>query len=231
MRAILFDLDGTLLDIDIVSFIDTYFQALSGLLAEIFTTEQVDNVILAIGEATESMMLPHPGRTNESVFYERFEETTGMDLREHEAALKDFYEERFGQLGADLGPMPGAIEAVAAAREAGLLVAVATNPIFPARAIEHRLAWAGLDASDMDLVTSFEMMQACKPHPDYFRQTAELLGVGPMDCLMVGDDPILDMTAADVGMATYFVGDDTATRSTYQGSLSELPALLQRIEA
>lgn len=229
MRAVLFDLDGTLLDIDLTSFLDSYFDALTETLGSLVTSDDVGAAMQAIGDSTNAMMRPHPGQTNEDVFYHEFESSTGLELRDHSEVFERFYEERFPALGDDYGPRPGAVESVEAARECGLKVAIATNPIFPRRAIEHRLNWAGLCAADMDLVTSFEIMGACKPLPTYFRQTAEMLDVDPSDCLMVGDDPALDMPAADVGMSTYFVGAKSARSSTYEGTLEDLPALLRRL--
>ena len=229
VRAVLFDLDGTLLDIDLSSFLDRYFNALTETLGSLIVKDDVGAAMQAISDSTNAMMRPHPGRTNEDVFYGEFKLSTGLELRDHSQVFERFYEERFPALGDGYGPRPGAVESVEAARECGLKIAIATNPIFPRRAIEHRLSWAGLCAADMALVTSFEIMGACKPLPTYFRQTAEMLDVDPSDCLMVGDDLALDMPAADVGMLTYFVGDGSPTSSTYVGTLEDLPALLQRL--
>lgn len=229
MQAVLFDLDGTLLDIDLTSFLGRYFDALAQTLENMVPSEGVEAAMSAMGEATSAMMRPHPGQTNEDVFYDEFEALAGLDLRDHSDVFERFYEERFPALGKDYGPRLGAIESIEAARECGLKVAIATNPIFPRRAIEHRLGWAGLRATDMDLVTSFEIMYACKPLTAYFKQTAEMLDVDPSQCLMVGDDPALDMPAADIGMSTYFVGAGSLTSPTYEGALEDLPALLRRL--
>jgi FMN phosphatase YigB (HAD superfamily) len=78
-------------------------------------------------------------------------------------------------------------------------------------------------------VTTYEHMEACKPDPAYFRQTARLLGVAPADCMMVGDDRSLDMPAADIGMATYYVGCDPDAVADYRGDLDALAELLPRL--
>jgi HAD superfamily hydrolase (TIGR01549 family) len=118
---------------------------------------------------------------------------------------------------------------VVAARNLGLRVAVATNPIFPRIAVDHRIAWAGLDGIDFDLVTTYEHMRACKPQADYFVQVADELDVDPAECLMVGDDPRLDMPAADVGMRTFYVGSGNRVAADYRGTLTDLAALLPRL--
>jgi FMN phosphatase YigB (HAD superfamily) len=118
---------------------------------------------------------------------------------------------------------------VTTALELGLAVGIATNPIFPRIAVEHRLSWAGLGDLEFGVVTAYEEMYACKPHPDYYRQTATMLGVSPTECLMVGDDRALDMPAADVGMRTFYVGDDPDAPADLRGDLEGLAELLPRL--
>lgn len=226
MRGILFDLDGTLLDIDLGTFLDRYFTALSEVSAGRFP--DVD-LVAGIAESTGAMMLPHPGVTNRDAFYADFLAQTGIDMEEHWPVFERFYSEGFPALGDGASPAPGARRAVETAMQLGFRVAIATNPIFPRQAVRHRLAWAGLGDIDFPLVTTYELMHATKPLPAYFRETAELLGVDPTACLMVGDDPVLDLAAADVGMRTFYVGGDRSVLADYRGSLEDLAELLPRL--
>ena len=232
MRAVLFDLDGTLLDIDIDAFIRRYFARLGPVVARVagdgFSPEQAIDVVM---RSTQAMMQPHPGKTNQVAFDEAFVRLTGADLGLAYEEFTRFYDTVFPTLGKGLGPVAGAVEAVECSLALGLRVAIATNPIFPEVAIRQRMAWAGVSGLDIPLVTTFELMHACKPSPDYFLETASLLGVAPADCLMVGDDPQLDLPASNVGMSTYAVGIDRPTDATYAGSLLDLPALLRRLAA
>jgi len=66
--------------------------------------------------------------------------------------------------------------------------------------VELRLRWAGLSDLPWDLVTHSEIMHTCKPHAAYFSEAATQLGVEPHACLMVGDDPLQDGPARQVGM-------------------------------
>ena len=63
IRAVLFDLDGTLLDIDLDSFLGDYFGALGPVLAKI-TGLPARSALGALRHATNAMFEPHPGRTN-----------------------------------------------------------------------------------------------------------------------------------------------------------------------
>ena len=126
-------------------------------------------------------------------------------------------------------PQDGAREAVQTALELGLKVAIATNPIFPRSAIFERMRWAGIDDLPVHLVTTYEDMHAAKPNLAYFLETAERLGVSPAEALMVGDDRVLDMVAADVGMKTFYVGCGSAPGTDFSGTLNDLVALLPRL--
>lgn len=229
MRGVLFDLDGTLLDIDLDTFLARYFGALGPVVADVIGTHDHRAALDAVMGATQAMMTSHPGMTNQQVFDVRFAEMTGADIRTSFQVLDDFYAKVFPALGEGMGPNEGAREAVAAARDLGLKVAVATNPIFPAVAVRERLRWAGLGDVAFDVVTTYENMHACKPDPDYFHETAELIGAAAEDCVMVGDDPSLDMPAAATGMFTFYVGDSGQPHGTARGSLLDFAELLPHL--
>lgn len=229
MRAVLFDLDGTLLDLDLEDFLGRYFVALEvasePLAAEVGQAALMQGLKTAVG----MMMQPHQGRTNRHVFFEGMRSLTGVDLERNWGVYERFYAEVFPSLQGSAKPAAGGREAVQSALDLGLQVAIATNPIFPREAILTRLSWAGLADLPLPVITTYEVMEATKPLAGYFRQTAELLGVHPADCLMVGDDRRLDLPAADVGMRTYYVGAESDATCHMRGTLHELAALLPRI--
>jgi FMN phosphatase YigB (HAD superfamily) len=226
LRGVLFDLDGTLLDLDLDAFLRRYFRALGAVTQAHFEGVDIMSSILA---STAAMQRLHPGRTNRDVFDDDFKDRTGIDLATSWGVFEDFYRDVFPTLGDGYGPMPGARAAVEHAMSLGLKVAVATQPIFPRAAIDHRLAWAGLADLTFDAVTTYEIMTACKPHEAYFVETARMIGCAPSDCLLVGDDPGLDLPAACTGMATCYVGGDDHGSADFRATLLELPALVERL--
>jgi FMN phosphatase YigB (HAD superfamily) len=232
ISAVLFDLDGTLLDIDLEPFLRDYFGLLGPAIAGLLGSEATAaDALAAVIAGTEAMYEHHEGRTNVEVFNEIFFDTTGVDLTDGEVAdhITRFYLDEFPTLKGTHGPRPGALEAVEAARSIGAKVVLATNPIFPLAAIAERARWAGLTPEDFDLVTSYERMEACKPSPAYYRHIAAAVDVSPAECIMIGDDPVLDLAAADVGMRTFYVGPAMPVVSDWSGSLEDLAELLPRL--
>lgn len=225
MRGVLFDLDGTLLDVEVNDFLSRYFRALDKTISPQFPGVDLVPSVLA---ATDAMHRPHHGLTNRQVFDRDFLERTGVDIEQHWAVFESFYRIVFPTLGKGYGPVKGAREAVEAVRAMGWRAAVATQPIFPVAAIRQRLKWAGLDDVEFDAITSYETMQACKPAPEYFAQTCGLIGCAPSDCVMVGDDAGTDMPAASIGLTTYYVGSGTA-KADACGTLADFPAWLERL--
>ena len=232
LRGVLFDLDGTLLDIDLPPFLREYFSALGPVVARVIGDGSgVAPGLDALMLSTDEMGRAHPALTNRESFNARFAAETGADLDADDAraALDRFYAEVFPHLRGASGPVRGARKAVETALGLGLRVAIATHPIFPRVAIEERMRWAGVHDLPVHVVTSYEIMHATKPHRAYFAETAELLGVKPSDALMVGDDRQLDLAAGDLGMRTFYVGDDPSAVSDWTGSIDDLTRLLPRL--
>ena len=228
-KAVLFDLDGTLLPIDTDQFLQEYLKLLSGFTAPYMEPQAFVACLL---EATFCMIGDRdPGRTNEQVFMEKFFALTGLAPEVMMPVFDRFYATEFCRLQAICSANPVVPELVAAAQGLGKVV-IATNPVFPRQAIQERLRWVGLAGVSFDLITSYEIMHFCKPHIEYYEEIVDLIGVAPEDCLMVGNDVDEDLVAREIGMKTFLVepylinrtGRDFVT--DYRGSLEDCLALL-----
>jgi FMN phosphatase YigB (HAD superfamily) len=227
MQGVLFDLDGTLLDVDIGSFLRSYFRALQTFAAPRFPDVEFLPAVIA---SIDAMQAPHGAEVNRDVFFRNLSERPGIDLGEAQNVFDEFYQEVFPALGDGYGAAAGATEAIGAARALGLKIAIATQPIFPRVAVEHRLSWAGFSPSDFDAITTFEIMHTYKPQAPYFLETCALIGCEPTGCVMIGDDPVNDMSAVTTGMRTFYVGSKPWTLAHGRGTLKDVPAFLKRLE-
>lgn len=224
-RALLLDLDGTLLKNDLNTFTPIYFRALTEAVAPHVEAEAF---LTALGAGVQAMLRSEDrSRSNAEVFWTEVEPRLPVSRSALEPALTRFYDEAFANLAHVTEPIAGAAELIAAARAAGIRLAVATNPIFPRRAIEHRIDWAGLDAADFDLITCYETMHSTKPHPGYFREILDLLGVRAGEALMAGNHLSDDIAGAQqAGLKTFLVDtfaiEDVKVVPDGRGSLDDL---------
>ena len=194
--AVLFDLDGTLLDIDGEGFLDAYVEALTAW----WRPAEAGAFRQTVMAAAVPIFSRHPGRTNGEVFREHLGRHLDLGPEEIAARLSRFHTEALVGLRGTARALPDARACVSHCLALGLRIAVATTPIYMPEVIATRLQWAGLADLPWDLVTHSERMQTCKPHPAYFSEVAAHLDVDPRACVMVGDDPLQDGPAGQIGM-------------------------------
>lgn len=205
IKAVLFDLDGTLLPMDLTVFIKTYMKHLAAYLAPHgFDPEAL---IRAVWDGTFAMIGNDGRATNEEVFWKKFTETYGRDVTESIPLFEEFYKTEFSRAKSVCGFDAESRQTVDLCRKLGFTVALATNPIFPAVATDQRIEWAGLSPKDFVLITTYENSRFSKPTAGYYRAVAESLGVRPEECLMVGNDVDDDMPARKVGMQVFLLTD------------------------
>ena len=205
ITTILFDLDGTLLPMDMNVFIKAYFGGLARRLAPHGYEPQ--KLIDSIWQGTAAMVQNNGEVTNEERFWQGFEASYGKPARADEELFAAFYREDFDKVQSSCGYTPAARRIVDTAKACGLRVALATNPIFPAMATERRIAWAGLSTSDFELYTTYENSRFCKPNLNYYRDVMQTLGVTPEECVMVGNDVGEDMIAKTLGCRVFLLTD------------------------
>jgi FMN phosphatase YigB (HAD superfamily) len=214
-KAILLDLDDTLLGNSMDEFAPAYFQALSHYMAD---TVPGDQLLAALMRATYAMEAAEGGgATNEETCAGILYPALGHMREDLEPTFERFYSDEFPKLRGRTVRRPEARLLVEWAFGRGLQVVIATHPLFPRVAIEQRLEWAGVPVSefDYDLVTSYEEMTCGKGHSAYYLDIVERLDREPDECLMVGDDwerDILSATAA--GLHVYWIthpGEPLAT--------------------
>jgi len=204
VRAILFDLDDTLLGNDMDRFLKAYFGLLAPHVAAYVPSEKFIPALLA---ATRTMVEnTDPGVTNQQAFVADFFPRIGRTMDELMPVFDDFYATQFGKLCPQTRRLPEARSIVRAAFDAGYDVVIATNPLFPDTAIRQRMEWADVAEFPFKLVTSYEVMHFSKPHPEYYLEIAERIGRQPSECVMVGDDWNNDIAPAmRAGLRAYWI--------------------------
>lgn len=204
IKAILFDLDGTLLRVQMSEFIPRYVAGLATCCADLVSPRKFTEAML--GAIRSLIRFAGAGeRTNE-------QRLLGF-LQQQLSLAEDLLHERFEGYRHDgledlaelVKPIPQARSILQYCLQAELPVALATNPVFPRFVVDARLRWGGLEDLDFAYLTSYENSCFCKPHAGYFLEIADHLGVAPETCLMIGNDNQQDLAAAGARMQTFWV--------------------------
>lgn len=235
LKAVVFDMDDTLLDINLGAFVAVLAKDESNLLADIGRK----NPLSMFAAYTAAMLEMNRAErdntcTNRELFDSIIERRGGVALRDPVIAdALAFYEREIlpsrndGIISAR--PMPGARETLEAVRERGLRCALLTNPCFSAECIECRMGWAGIRDVPFELVTTMENTRRAKPNATYYQDALDELGLAPHEVLMVGNDPRRDFPTPDIGLATAYVGRGTPVRARWCGPIADLSRDLDRL--
>lgn len=200
--AILFDMDGTLLDVDMKRFLSEYFGLWQTAVAK-YTDEPGAFVKNLLASTDKMVQNTDPSLTNEEVFWQSFSNIK-WPYEVFKPVADKFYDNEFQSLEYLITQRPKMIELVKQLNQK-IKLALATNAVFPKKAIVSRLRWGGLTDDLFDFVACYEDMHFCKPRLEYFSEIATTLEVKPERCLVVGDDPQLDLVAKKLGMQTFFL--------------------------
>ncbi|MGI6066349.1 MAG: HAD family hydrolase [Bacillota bacterium] len=225
LKVLMFDLDGTLLPLDFDLFFHKYFETIAPYFQEIIEPAIFVKKLMA----STYDMINNPGQfTNEQVFMDSFLPAIRQNKDTMYPLFEKFYEEEFPKLKKYAGYSQWSAQAIQKALDKGYRICLATNPVFPRRAIEHRMSWAGIERFPWEFVTTYENSYGCKPNPAYYKGICRVLKVTPKECLMVGNDVQEDLVAQTLGMKTFLVTDYLIDRGEpryepdYRGSLEEL---------
>ena len=230
--TLLFDLDDTLLDTNLDSFIPAYFQALSNhVSAHIPPNEMIRSLVLGVNRMNENT---DPTRTLQDVFDADFYPRLGVPKQNLVQALDDFYDNIFPTLGSLTRPRPDAAPLIEWALGQGFRVALATDPLFPRKATLHRIRWAGLNPDAFALISSYENFHFTKTYPTYYAEVLGQMGWCDGPALMVGNDAKRDLESARrLGLKTYFVTTEPGSGPGFEagsGTLADLRAWLEAVK-
>ncbi|WP_312460066.1 HAD family hydrolase [Proteiniclasticum sp.] len=209
INTILFDLDGTLLSIDMKEFEEIYYTSLSNAFKSIIAP---DNFMAILYSSVKAMVKNKEKRTNEEVFMSAMKEHVGDELPAFQKHFIRYYENDFSVLRNAVNKNTDMLEALDILKEKGYELVIATNPLFPKFAIDQRIQWADLVHEDFSHITYFEDCHYCKPNVEYYSEILETIGKNPQECLMVGNDAEEDLAASTLGITTYLITNHLLNR-------------------
>jgi HAD superfamily hydrolase (TIGR01549 family) len=174
VRALIFDLDGTL--------IDTVY-------AHVFAWQRA---LAEAGLAIDGWKIHRRIGMSGGLFTRAVAREIGKPLSDEEAArIQARHGALFRELLPERRPLPGAIELLRHLRDGGTKHGIATSGRHPE--IDSSLTALGVPPETV-VVDRGDVLRA-KPEPDLFLRCQELLGVEIRDCYVVGD-AVWDLLAA-----------------------------------
>ena len=195
-KNFLFDLDGTLLPMDMKYFIELYVAAFCKCLAPVTKIESkplMDSIWASVAQM--------------AVFWRTMNSRCKRDMRVFSDNFDSFYRGEFSVCRAATKVQPLAKVVVDYIKKRGGRIIVATNPIFPKSSTYTRIEWAGLNVNDFSYITTYDNSSACKPNLNYFEEVCSVCGIHPEESLMIGNDVDEDMISSRLGFDTFLVTD------------------------
>lgn len=213
-KVILFDLDGTLLPLEMDEFMHSYFSGVSKIFHEQGLPLKETTQAFMLG--TQAMIDNDGSRTNEQAFWETFSSMVDHKHLDLISVFENFYQTEFQEFKKHTQLVEGLNEALINLKAQGTRLILATNPLFPKIATMSRIQWAGLDSSLFDEITTYEDYHYTKPNVEYYQEILNKFNLKPEQCFMVGNDAQEDLVIRELGIPTYLITDHLIDRSNGQ---------------
>lgn len=207
LKAVIFDVDGTLLDTERI-----YMQAWKDAAAE-------------LGYVITDELLRKTRAINVTDAARIFEEAigNGFSYQKTRAYRVRIAEEIIKRESPIL--KTGVSELLAFLKEKGIRLSVASSTHL--KGTREHLAESGI-LEPFEVVVGGDMVTKGKPNPDIFLKAAELLGLKPEECIVVEDSPAGIRAACAAGMKAVLVPDQAAiTQEIIDMSDTVLESLLE----
>ena len=188
VKAVLFDMDGTLIDTE------KYYRIFWPKALAQFGYHMTDEQALFM----RSLGRPFAPKQLKEWFGEELDYYAVRDCR------KRLMEEHLDRVGIEL--KPGAVEILEALKKRGILAAVATATDL--ERTEKYLRQVGL-REHFDRLISATQVKEGKPSPDIYIYACEQLGLAPEECIAVEDSPNGVKSAYGAGCRVIMVPDQT----------------------
>lgn len=231
--TLLLDLDDTLLDNSMDTFLPAYFQAIGKHLSHIVPPDKL--LPLLLSSTREMVENNRIDRSLKQVFDQAFYPALGVQPKEIQESIDSFYSNAFPSLRSLTQPRPDAVALIREAVKRKYRLVLATSPLFPRTAIEQRVNWAGLSPEDFSLIPSYETNYFTKPNPAYFAELLASLGWPEGPVVMVGDDLFNDILPAQkAGFRTYWLSPEpwaVSEDSEVETAHGELGGLLEWLDS
>ena len=185
IKAIFFDLDGTLLPVNEDEFTKLYFGLLYKRVAH--RGYEKDDFVKAIWTGVKAIV-KNDGMRYVGMSADEIKNIYGEKGLEDKAFIDEFYTSEFAMTKQVCEENIYAREIIKTIKVLNLKVALTTQPVFPLNGVITRMGFVGLKVEDFDLITSYENSHFAKPNPKYYEEVLDKLNLKPDEIIMFGND-------------------------------------------
>lgn len=211
-KAVLFDLDGTLLPNDEKLFAEIYFATLARRFTKYGIKEK--DFVDALNYGAMKMVYNDGKETNETVFINGLKEKLNIGVKEIDEVINDYYENEYREAYKALGKDIDAVKCVKLCKQKGLKVILASNPLFPKIAYLNRACYNDLKEDYFDEITSYDLYHYAKPNPEYYKEILSRHNLKVDEVIFFGNSQNHDINpASSIGIKSYLVHDHNSMSS------------------
>ncbi len=205
IKNILFDLDGTLLPMDLDKFLQIYFHSLYEYCGEDYNS--LKDMIDIVMKGTYLMVNNDGKVTNEVVFKNYLKSIINGDIEQKFKNYENYYVTNFIKTKEATSVNKYANLLIQNLKSKGYNLILATNPLYPRIATLKRIEWAGLDKDDFTYITTYENSRYSKPNIKFYQEIIEKLNLNKDECIMVGNDTKEDYAITKLGIPCIILKD------------------------
>lgn len=204
MKAILFDLDGTLLQMDN----DEFLKRFEEVMVPYFISLGYDgNEFSRAYSSTFYKMIKNDGsKTNEEVFFKALLEVY-KDKEKLNSDLNLFYENALDEVCTILKRDQYPRLLIDLLKERGYKLILATNPLFPKEFTYKRIRWAGLEPDDFSYISTYDNSSYSKPSREYYLDLISKNRLMDDELIMIGNDIDDDFSNLPKGIGRILITD------------------------
>lgn len=156
-------------------------------------------------EAAEEMQNNSSSIKNFDCYINAILKYSNVSVDKMKQSAREAIEQDFAAQHKHFKPFPMARETLLKAHQQGHRLVIATNPVFPLTGVLTRLRYGNLSDIPFVYITNSEVMTRCKPKVAFYQELIEKLDLDPAKTVMIGNDPLKDLPAKEVGIATFLL--------------------------